>query len=125
MKNWLVIIIISLVACTKEEGEENIAAPQKPPPVECKINIKACTVHPDDTVYLKWTDQNHTLHDYYIGSCLYIQTTYFTEDTIFLEYHAIQNHMQIQISVSQSMMLDTLFQQAEQGSLDFIVKEPE
>ncbi len=124
MKKWLVIFIVVLFACTKDDNSDGDTITPYSPPVKCNISIKACTVQPNDTVYLTWTDTNHTVHEYDINSCLYIHSHYFTRDTILLEYYAFQNDMELYIYINQVLMFDTLFPQTSKGVINYIVREP-
>ena len=125
MKKWPFLVIIALISCTKEDDKVQKTIPPLPPPVKCDINIKACTPQVDDTVYLTWIDTNYTVHENCITSCLYIQSHYYTRDTIFLLYNAFQNNISIQINVNQVLMLDTTFFHPSDGVLNYIVEEPD
>jgi len=125
MKKWLFFVIIASISCTKEDDKVQKIIPPLPPPVKCDIKIKACTPHANDTVYLTWIDTNYTVHENCIISCLYIQSHYYTRDTIFLLYNAFQNNINIQINVNQVLMLDTTFFHPSDGVLNYIVEEPD
>lgn len=125
MKKWLFFVIIALISCTKEDDNVEEIIPPLAPPVKCDIKIKACTPQVDDTVYLTWIDTNYTVHEHCITSCLYIQSHYYTRDTIFLQYNALQNNINIQINVNQVLMLDTTFLHLSEGVLNYIVEEPD